>query len=495
MNFGNNAYRGGDRVIVRRRIEENKLAAIQSAVQKNYHLGSIAKWEQSSAKLMNHKAEERQNEELAKQRKLDLEIRRSKLRQLLEMDAVIYKKEIDSKMETPAQRRARLEKQAKELRAKRIARREEFVAKQRLKQFREQCDELRLNNGRNLTMECDRIRKQQMKEKELAKEYEKGLDRHHLKIWQEELQKKIDRETRETEYKQNLNQSTAQGIRKQMAELEAQREKMKEFKLQETAERARKLQEAEQEKRLKEMEKSMTLKANREEIRQEYEEYQRRKKEEESKAAQEDYEFVQRVLAAEQADDAKKAEKHQGDKEQIQKYLAYLEGLKKREEENEKVLEALRLEQQEAQWAKREMTWKKEELARQQLLANVVDGRSDQIAYKKSLQSKGAAQNMADTKRLTEDFEKFKLEEKSKSEERLKHSKEIQAFLSKQIEEREQAKKDGHDDFMAFDVNAEKNAAEYERLLKQEKERDAKALAEGKSAHQYPRTTANWWTY
>jgi len=494
MNFGSNV-RGGDRVIVRRRIEENKLAAIQSAVQKNYHLGSIAKWEHSSAKLMNQKAEQRQNEELVKQKKLDLEIRKSKLRQLLELDAIIYKKEIDSKIETPAQRRTRLEKQAKELRAKRIARREEFVKQQRLKQFREQCDELRLNNGHNLTMECDRIRKQQTKEKQLAKEYEKGLDRHHLKIWKDELQKKIDRETRESEYQRSLNQDTAMGIREQMAELEAQRARFKILKQKESEERARKLKDAEEEKKMKAMEKAMFMQSKREEIRKEYEEYQIRKKEEESKDAMEDREFVQRVLAAEKADDAKKAEKHKGNKEDIQNYLAYLEALRQKEAENEKVLEKLREEQLEAAWAKREMQWSKEELARQQLLANVVDGRNDQIAYKDSLKSKGAQSNKTDTERLVADLQKFKLEENQKNEERLRYNKEIQEFLRKQKEEKEKAKKDGRADFLAFDVNAEKNAEEYAKLLKQEMERDSKALEEGKSTHKYPKTTANWWTY
>jgi len=495
MNFGNNAYGGGDRVIVRRRIEENKLAAIQSAVQKNYHLGSIAKWEQSSAKLMNHKAEERQNEQVAKQRKLDLEIRRSKLRQLLDLDAMIFKKEIDSKIETPAQRRARLEKQAKELRAKRIARREEFVAQQRLKQFREQCDELRLNNGRNLTMECDRIRKQQMREKELATQYEKGLDRHHLKIWKEELQKKIDRETREKAYKQTLNYSTAKGVRAQMAELEKQREMMKVHKQQEQVQRVLKIKENEHEKKRKDMESAMDLQAKRKEICLEYEEYQRRKKEEEARDAKEDKEFVQRVLAAEQADDAQKAEKHKGNKEDIQNYLAYLEALKMKEAENEKELEKLRQEQLEAAWSKRESKWKREELARQQLLANVVDGRGDQIAYKKNIMSKGAEHDRITTEKLVSDFKAFKLEEKEKNEERLKYNKEIQEFLNKQIKEKEKERADGHTEFMAFDVNAEKTAEEYKRLLKQEMEKDAQTLEDGKSTHQYPKTTANWWTY
>lgn len=482
-------------MIVRRRIEENKLAAIQSAVEKNYHLGSIAKWEQSSAKLMTSKAEERENAELAKQRAMDLEVRRSKLRKLLDLDAIAFKKEIDSKIETPAQRRARLEKQAKELRAKRIARREEFVAKQRLKQFREQCDELRLNNGHNLSMECDRIRKQQTKEKQLAKEYEKGLDRHHLKIWKHELQKKIDRETREAEYKQSLNMDTAAGIRQQMADLEAQRARTKALKQHEVEQRVRELSEAESEKKRKNLEKARALKAKREEIRAEYEEYQRRKKEDGAREAMEDKEFVQRVLAAEKADDAKKAEKHKGNREDIQNYLAYLEALRQKEEANEKELEKLREDQLEAAWAKRESQWKREELARQQLLANVVDGRSDQIAYKESLKSKGAEHDKIETQRLTEEFAKFKLEESQKNEERMKYNKEIQAFLKKQLAEKQQAAKDGHDDFLAFDVDAEKNAAEYARMLKQETEKDAKALEQGKSTHNYPKTTANWWTF
>merc|ERR1719348_2020103 len=168
------------------------------------------------------------------------------------------------------------------------------------------------------------------------------------------------------------------------------------------------------------MQQAVELQAKREEIRVEYEEYQRRKREEEAKDAQEDLEFVQRVLAAEKADDAQKAEKHKGNKEDIQNYLAYLEALKQKEAENEKELEKMRQEQLEAAWSKREMKWKREELARQQLLANVVDGRNDQIAYKDSLKSKGAQTNKTDTERLVADFQKFKLEENQKNEERMK---------------------------------------------------------------------------
>ena len=189
MNFWPKCVWSADRVIVRRRIEENKLAELQTAVQKNFHLGSVAKWEQSSSKLMTSKQKERERQEILKQKEINLNKRREKLRKLLAEEEKQFKIEIDSKIETPEQRRERLETKAKKLKKERIDRREKFVEKQRLKQFREQCDELRLNHGKNLTMECDRIRKQQMKEKGLAKEYEKTLDNQYLDIWREECKK------------------------------------------------------------------------------------------------------------------------------------------------------------------------------------------------------------------------------------------------------------------------------------------------------------------
>merc|ERR1711892_1317342 len=109
-------------------------------------------------------------------------------------------------------------------------------------------------------------------------------------------------------------------------------------------------------------------------------------------------------------------EKHKGNKEDIQNYLAYLEALKQKEAENEKVLEKLREEQLEAARSKREMTWKREELARQQLLASTVDGRGDQVAYKESIASKGAEHDRAATQQLVDDMAKFTLEEKRKAD-------------------------------------------------------------------------------
>ena len=495
MNFGQNAYHGADRVIVRRRIEENKLAALQTAVQKNYHLGSIAKWEQSSSKLMNSKQQQREEQQLKKQKELDLEIRRAKLRKLLAEEEIEFKKEIDNKIETPQQRRDRLEKKAKKMRAERIERREKFVAQQRLKQFREQCDELRLNHGKNLTMECDKIRKQQIKEKELEKEYKKTLDNQYLDIWKQELQKKIDRETRESEYKRNLNNETAKAIKQQMDELNEERIKLKELKQNEINERVKKLKEAEEKSKIDEIQKMKELQLKRNEIKKEYLEYQERRQNEQEYEKKLDRDFIERVLNEEKAEDEQKANKQKENKEDIQNYLLYLKQLREKERENEKLLEKLRQNELEKEWNKREMKWKREELARKQLLQNVVDGRKDQIAYHESIKEKDSKKDVHETQKLLKELEIYKKEEAEKTENRLKYNREIQQFLKKQIDQKKQAEIDGHNDFLAFDVDAEKNNKIHQKLLKQETEKDRKALEDGKSTHHYPKTSANWWTY
>merc|ERR1719410_2643299 len=176
---------------------------------------------------MKSKQDAREEAAKSKMKELSLKIRKEKLKKLLAMDEIAYKKEIDNKIETPQQRRSRLEERAKQLRAKRIARRNKFVEQQRLKQFRNQCDELRKNQGHHLNMECHQIRKRQMEEKQLQNTYEQSLNKQHLDIWQQELQKKIDRESREAEHKKKLNEETKKAINDQMKLLEDARLKEK----------------------------------------------------------------------------------------------------------------------------------------------------------------------------------------------------------------------------------------------------------------------------
>jgi len=208
-----------------------------------------------------------------------------------------------------------------------------------------------------------------------------------------------------------------------------------------------------------------------------------------------DKEFIEKVLSEEKAESHQKAAKQQENKQNIQNYLAYLNELKQKEAENEKLLAKLRENELENAWKKREMKWKKEELARKQLLQNVVDGRRDQIAYKQSMKQKNSMQNTFETKKLLKELEQYNNTENEKLENRLKYNKEIQDFLKKQIEEKHKAENQRHSDLSTFDVDAEKNKKIYEQLLKEETEKDKIALEQGKSTHHYPKTTANWWTF
>jgi len=303
-----------------------------------------------------------------------------------------------------------------------------------------------------------------------------------------ELQKTIETS------KKKLNEETKKAINEQMKALEDARNKEKLMKQQQIAERVSQLNEAQQIEQAKLEKKMNELAKKREEMRKEYELYQAKKGKQAQAEKEMDKVFIQRVLAQEEAEKKQQAEKSKGKKDDIQNYLKYLEELRQKDVENEKLLEKLRQNELEKEWNKREVQWKKEEFARQQLLKKVVDGRADQIAYKQSMREKGSKKDMSETDRLIEELTAFKLAEQEEQESRLKYNKEIQQFLRKQAEEKKaQLLTEKNDN--GFDSNAAENNAKYNELLKQEMEKDKEILEKGRSSHHFPRTTANWWTF
>jgi len=483
-----------DRVLARRRLEESKLNALQSAVQENFHLGSIAKWEQSSTKLMSSKQYEREQANLKRQRAMNLEARKESLRTLLTNEELAFQKEIDCKSETAQQRRERLEKKAKELRAKRIKHREAFVAKQRVKQFREQCDELRLNHGRNLTKECDRIRRQQMKERQQQQEYERSLESQHLAIWQQELQQKMDRERQESEHKKKLNNETAKGIREQMMQLQLQRSQQEQEKTKEAQLRVRALEDQKELQKQQESETRQALQRKREEMRAEYEEYTKRKLQQQENEKKLDQAFVREILEKEQQESVQQMAKQTENKNDAHNYLLYLQRLRESEQEKEALLEKLRQTELEKAWSKRETQWSREKLARQQLLQNVVEERRDQIAYKRMIQENSSQDTAYTADKLRRELQEYETAEQEKEASRLKYNQEIQQFLQKQMAEKKQAAAP----IASEDANnVEQNNEAYHEMLKQEMEKDTQAMQNGQSSNQYhyPKTAANWWTF
>merc|ERR1712087_709496 len=279
-----------------------------------------------------------------------------------------------------------------------------------------------------------------------------------------------------------------------MKALEDARNKEKLFKQQQIAERVAKSGDAEKIAQAKLKEKMEALAKKRVEMRREYELFQQKKANQELTEKEMDKAFIQRVLAQEKAEREQQAEKSKGKKDDIENYLKYLENLRQKEAENEKLLEKLRQNELEKEWSKRETQWKKEEFAKRQLLKKVVDGRGDQIAYKQSMKEKSSMKDVSETDRLIKELEAFKLADKQEEENKLKYNKEIQAFLRKQTDEKKKQLLMEQND-TAFDANAAENDAIYKKLLKQEMEKDQESLANGKSSHHFPRTTANWWTF
>lgn len=96
-----------------------------------------------------------------------------RLRELLDSDAKAYKAELDALRESHTERRERLKLRAQEIRAAKEQQSRDFVEAQYRKQFRNSCDDLRKNEGRNVMIECEKHRREQLNLKYLHNELQK----------------------------------------------------------------------------------------------------------------------------------------------------------------------------------------------------------------------------------------------------------------------------------------------------------------------------------
>lgn len=168
--------------------------------------------------------------------------------------------------------------------------------------------------------------------------------------------------------------------------------------------------------------------------------------------------------------------------------------LRAEEKEREQTLEKMRAQELQREWSKREIKWKKEELARAQLLESVVQDRENQIGFKQIMNLKAQRNSMHEAQKISVQLETHHENEKIVRESKLKYNKEIQAFLAKQIEENEEQR---HSIANNHEFHRESMAenARYSQMLKMNMEIDEKAMAKGKTIHHYPRKSANWCTF
>ena len=192
-----------DQAIERRRKEEDYLNSYKTLMNQNFKLRNLAQWEEQTDQAIQRNQVRSVVKKLQNKQKHKLNHRRKqyataycvmfstdihnhiivcvclRLKELLKTDAKIYEAELDALRESPAERRQRLRERAQEIRNAKDKKTREFVDSMYRKQFRNSCDDLRNNEGKNVMLQCDKDRRENLRLKELFKDVKKrGKNQH-----------------------------------------------------------------------------------------------------------------------------------------------------------------------------------------------------------------------------------------------------------------------------------------------------------------------------
>ena len=152
--------------IINRRKQEAVIGNLSNKLRQEFSEKQYADWANKGKSMHLMKNAATKVQQLKDAYKANLDIRKTKLAQLLETENAALKEELRGLIETPEQVRQRMINRVEELKYKREGDRKEFVDKMLKKRFDENADELRKVASELEELRVDFDRDQQMVEKQ-----------------------------------------------------------------------------------------------------------------------------------------------------------------------------------------------------------------------------------------------------------------------------------------------------------------------------------------
>ena len=152
-----------DYLILKRRAQEEDRMTYETVCANNFKAGANAEWEIKTAGFIEHRiANERYNSIRAAD-EASLNARRQKLANMLGAESKLFRQQLEALTESPAERNARMESRANELKEKRETERLAFVRQQYERQWRMACDPLREKESKEILKATNAARAFQMR--------------------------------------------------------------------------------------------------------------------------------------------------------------------------------------------------------------------------------------------------------------------------------------------------------------------------------------------
>ncbi|XP_030423081.1 cilia- and flagella-associated protein 53 isoform X2 [Gopherus evgoodei] len=212
-----------------RRKEKERLEYLAFTKVHNRGL-QVCQWENHNERRRLHSIVQKKVDQTMQEYLAGTEDRRERLRALLEAEEKSYFTEMESMEETMLEREAKMRERAKVLREKREEERQKLVALKREQQFREQCEEVRLQWSQRHQREVCSDRLAQLALKEELKKQEKREEQIFAELWEEDRLAKEKRGIEDFQKKSEQNQELLNVLNAQVAALDAQKEEAKRLK-------------------------------------------------------------------------------------------------------------------------------------------------------------------------------------------------------------------------------------------------------------------------
>ncbi|XP_055155606.2 cilia- and flagella-associated protein 53 [Symphalangus syndactylus] len=370
---------------------------------------------------------------------INIEERRNKLRELLALEENKYFTEMQLKKETIEEKKDRMREKTKLLKEKNEKERQDFVAEKLDQQFRERCEELRVELFCIHQKKVCEERKAQIAFNEELRRQKLVEEQMFSKLWEEDRLAKEKREAQEARRQKELMENTRLGLNAQITSIKAQRQaapllKEEEARLVESN-NAQINHENEQDKLKKQKAKQETRTILQKALQERIEHIQQEYREEQDL----NMKLVQRALQDLQEEADKKKQKREDMKREQKIYHKYLAQRREEEKAQEKEFDRILEEDKEKKLAEKDKELRLEKEARRQLVDEVMCTRKLQVQEKLQREAKEQEERAMEQKHINESLKVLNCEEKENFARRQRLAQEYRKQLQMQIAYQQQS--------------------------------------------------------
>jgi len=371
-----------DYLILKRRAQEEDRMKYEKLTRDNFKAASNAEWEIRTQGFIEHQTSTQRYNAIRNAVDASLNARRRKLAMMLEQESANFQIELEALSESPEERKSRMELRAAELKEKRETERLAFVRQQYERQWRMACDPLREKESKEILKATNAARAFQIGEKMKALESEEQETRAFDELWENDRLAKLGREEAEEEARHQMDFEHKLVLDQQVSELHNYRDNEKFAALDEAAlMRTQWEVEKSEDKKVEGMRHAVLMQAN-----EELHKFNKEKRAQLSTAVEAerkaDAERLEAQLALEAHENEREAAARASMQYETRRFAEHMMQQKRAIAMHEEEQEVARTVELNKAWDKRLAVWGKEQEARENLMAQVLDERKAQVEIK-----------------------------------------------------------------------------------------------------------------